>query len=585
MGTSNATAKKVGSTMLVRLLAPCGLLAACLIAETVLGITNGSHESAGVPIVVALAGLIAGAAGVAAVSHRVRTGIAGSITRIDAITTAFEENLQVGLRALANGDLTVHLSAKTQVVAVDCGGDEIAELGRRVESMRSSILGCYDSYNQSTEKLRELVGRVSSTARSVGDSSGMMASTSEETGRATGEIARAIEHVAQGAERQVHVMETARRAAEEVASAVSKSAQQAGQASEVAHRTLETARLGMAAAEQADSAMRSVRDSSQSVTTAISELASKSEHVGAIVGTITGIAEQTNLLALNAAIEAARAGEQGRGFAVVADEVRKLAEESQQAAQEISDLIGTMQQDTAKTVTVVQNGAQKTADGAAVVDQARQSFLSIGEAVEDMTTRIEQIAAASEQITATTSSMQENLAEAAAVAEESSAATEQVSASTAQTSASTQQIAASAAKMASNAEALRALVSNFQLAINDVGSLNDVLAAALDAHEAWNAKLRQAIATGECATAVEQARRDDCCTFGKWLHAAGSFQTDQPARWQAMHDLHEQFHTNAGAVLECAISGRQAEAQRLLEAPAFISVKRDLHNALVSNTA
>jgi methyl-accepting chemotaxis protein len=121
--------------------------------------------------------------------------------------------------------------------------------------------------------------------------------------------------------------------------------------------------------------MRAVRDSSAAVTTAIRELASKSEQIGAIVQTITGIAEQTNLLALNAAIEAARAGEQGRGFAVVAEEVRKLAEESQHAAEEISTLIAAMQGETSKAVGVVEDGAQRTADGAKVVEETREAFL------------------------------------------------------------------------------------------------------------------------------------------------------------------------------------------------------------------
>ena len=97
---------------------------------------------------------------------------------------------------------------------------------------------------------------------------------------------------------------------------------------------------------------------------------------------ITEIAEQTNLLALNATIEAARAGEYGRGFAVVADEVRKLAEESQRAAHEISELIGAIQDETSKAVTVVEAGAERTADGAAVVEQTREAFLTIGQAVE-----------------------------------------------------------------------------------------------------------------------------------------------------------------------------------------------------------
>ena len=209
--------------------------------------------------------------------------------------------------------------------------------------------------------------------------------------------------------------------------------------------------------------MQSVRDSSEAVTEAIRELASKSEQIGTIVQTITGIAEQTNLLALNAAIEAARAGEQGRGFAVVAEEVRKLAEDSQHAAQEISGLIGAMQEETTKAVAVVEDGAKRTQDGAAVVEQTREAFLTIGSAVEDMNARIEQIAAAAQQITASANTMEQNVGEVAAVAEQSSASTEEVSASTEETSASAEQIAASAHELASNAEALNELVHQFKL--------------------------------------------------------------------------------------------------------------------------
>jgi methyl-accepting chemotaxis protein len=206
-----------------------------------------------------------------------------------------------------------------------------------------------------------------------------------------------------------------------------------------------------------------VADASASVAEAIEDLSVRSERIGGIVTTITGIAEQTNLLALNAAIEAARAGEQGRGFAVVAEEVRKLAEESQDAAGQIAGLIGEIQAETKKVVTVVAEGAQRTNDGVATVEQAREAFEQIGLAVESVSARVAEIASAVLQISADADRAQGGISEVAAVAEQSSASAEQVSASTEQTSASTQEIAASAQELARTAEQLESLVSRFRV--------------------------------------------------------------------------------------------------------------------------
>ena len=207
-----------------------------------------------------------------------------------------------------------------------------------------------------------------------------------------------------------------------------------------------------------------VRESSLRATEAIRELGAKSGQIEGIVATITGIAEQTNLLALNAAIEAARAGEQGRGFAVVAEEVRKLAEESQDAAGSISALIGEIQAETAKAVEVVEDGARQTQDGVATVEEAREAFLTLGASVQDMGTRVDEIAAAIQQIASSSQQVQSDMTEVAAVAEQSSASSQQVSASTQQTSASTQEIAASAQELARTAEELERLVGQFTLA-------------------------------------------------------------------------------------------------------------------------
>jgi methyl-accepting chemotaxis protein len=220
---------------------------------------------------------------------------------------------------------------------------------------------------------------------------------------------------------------------------------------------------GLGAVEQATEAMQSVRDSSTAVSAAIRDLAGKSEQIGGIVETITGISEQTNLLALNAAIEAARAGEQGRGFAVVAEEVRKLAEESQRAAGSIADLITQIQSDTADAVGVVDGGRRLASDSTATVEQAREAFLAIGSAIDDLRRGVEEIAAANQRIAADAGDASEAMIEIAAVAEQSSASTQQVSASTEETSASTQEIAASAQELARTSDELAQLVSRFKL--------------------------------------------------------------------------------------------------------------------------
>jgi methyl-accepting chemotaxis protein len=169
------------------------------------------------------------------------------------------------------------------------------------------------------------------------------------------------------------------------------------------------------------------------------------------------------LLALNAAIEAARAGEQGRGFAVVAEEVRKLAEESQQAAGTIAALIDEIQTETARAVQVVQRGAERTREGASTVDGAHESFVAIGGSVEEVTARVADIHAAIRRITEASGRVQRDMGEVAAVAEQSSASSEEVSASTEQTSASAQEIAASAQELASTASTLEQLVGQFTL--------------------------------------------------------------------------------------------------------------------------
>src|SRR3954451_9398424 len=422
-----------------------------------------TYKSARTLVLLLLAlGAVAGMGVALLIASGIRRMTAQIIDRLGVLRTQCTTDLKAGLAAMADGDLTVAVEPTAPHIT-RITRDELGEVAKAVNAIRDNTVASVEAYNESRTALGVLLGDMTLAASNVSEASQRMSSTAGEAGRAVQEIAHAMEHVVEGAERQVHTVSSARERIEEVAQASTRSADEARSTASAAATARAVAGQGSQAVSQATEAMVAVRSASSEATEAIRSLGAKSDEIGGIVDAITNIAEQTNLLALNAAIEAARAGEQGRGFAVVADEVRKLAEESQRAAASIATLIRQIQAETARAVDVVEDGARRTEQGAATVEQAREGFAAIDASVSDMVTRVEGIAAAVTQIADSASAMREEITEVSSVAEQASASSEQVSASTQQTSASTQEIAASAEALAQTASRLDELAARFTI--------------------------------------------------------------------------------------------------------------------------
>ncbi len=425
----------------------------------------GVHSLRTTLILLGALALIAIAAAVAVIATRFTRPIANigaaaqriSEGDLDVTVTAHGED-EVAQTARSFGRMVDYLQEKATAAEAMAAGDFAVAVEARSER---DVLG--RAFADMRAKVAGMVREISAQTASVSASSQEMASSSDQAGRAIGEIAHAVSSVAAGAEQQVRAMDGAQQLSDQVVLASRESAQNAEQTNQAARDARRVVEEGIDAVEQVNAAMRAVEASSADATQAIQALGDKGERIGGIVETITGIASQTNLLALNAAIEAARAGEHGKGFAVVAEEVRGLAEGTQEAAATISQLIGEMQEETARAVQVVEAGADQTREGASTVDGARAAFTRIGDSVSDMTARVEQIAEAVAQIAAISERVQEEITSVAAVAEESSASTEEVSASSQETSASTEEIAASAHELAATAERLEQLVGQFRV--------------------------------------------------------------------------------------------------------------------------
>jgi methyl-accepting chemotaxis protein len=291
-------------------------------------------------------------------------------------------------------------------------------------------------FNTFVSRIHDVIAEVAQNANSVAAASTEIAASSEEMSAGLKEQNTQITQISS--------------AIEQMSSSVVEVARKSGEAANRAQESGKAATEGGQVVADTVTGMKAISEAVTAGAQSVQELGRRGEQIGEIIKVINDIADQTNLLALNAAIEAARAGEHGRGFAVVADEVRKLADRTTKATEEIEQSIRAIQTETAGAVERMNTGTSEVQAGVAKASKAGQSLESIVHTAKDVATMIQSIAAAAEEQSAASEQVSRNI--------------ESINAVTRQTTEGAGQAASAAADLSSKAERLRTIVSTFKLA-------------------------------------------------------------------------------------------------------------------------
>ena len=373
----------------------------------------------------------------------------------------------IGLALVIGLALIISRRISEPILAVSNGAKEVAQGNLTIDKIKvnskDEIGQLAQAFNIMTENLAQLVKQVSMASAQVASSSQELTAGAEQSAQASNEVAAAITDVAQGTENQMSAVSEVSAVVEEMSAGMEQVLANTGYVVQSAESTALAAAKGQESIKTTINQMGHIQEAVNHSADLVERLGERSKEIGQIVEAISGIAAQTNLLALNAAIEAARAGEQGRGFAVVAEEVRKLAEQSQEAAKQISGLISEIQNDTGKAVDAMKSGTQEVETGTKVVHQAGIAFDEITREIQEVTDQVRGISREIEQISEGNDRIVNSVHEVNRISQVIAEQTQSVSASTEEQSASVEEIASSSQVLASMAEELESALRKFKV--------------------------------------------------------------------------------------------------------------------------
>ena len=350
-------------------------------------------------------------------------------------------NIQKMASRISQGDLTQQINISSQ--------DEIGLLAQAFDTM--------------VINLKRLIGQVQVNAEMMMASSEELTASAEQSAVTANQVAISIKEVARGADQQLYAVNKASTDVEQLSANIQQVAANANTVSEQSAKVAETAKEGGKSVESAVKQMKGLEQTVSASAQVVTHLGERSKEIGQIVDTISGIAGQTNLLALNAAIEAARAGEQGRGFAVVAEEVRKLAEQSQEAAKQIGNMIREIQGDTDKAVSAMNEGTREVKIGVESVTVAGEAFQGILSQVTQLSDRVGEISTAIQLMNSGSQNIVLSVRDMDKLTQATTAEAQTVSAATHEQSSSMEEIASSSQSLAKMAQDLQEAVSKFRI--------------------------------------------------------------------------------------------------------------------------